>query len=216
MAEATKPVAPVPVKPLRTLEDLGTWVDPVGDCKIRPTGKGVSLSMPGKLHILEHGLDVKNGPRVLGETEGDFVAQVLVAGDLRPGSQAVKELPVAFQGAGLLVWKDQENFLRLERTVLVTIENHHLQNQVLLEASKDNAVAGQRAIDVPAGPLYLRLERRGNVLRCSYSRDGKTWNEARSLKNLFLGRVGVGLSAGNTAKKPLQVEFEDFSLATSP
>ena len=53
--------------------------------------------------------------------EGDFAAVVEVTGELSPGLVLPKDrqgnhIPSTFQGAGLLLYQDQDNFVRLERT----------------------------------------------------------------------------------------------------
>ena len=90
-------------------------IDAVGDCKLIPDATGLTISVPGKLHVLSPELNIKNSPMVLIDVEGDFVAQVKVAGEVMPGRTPVEKMPFAFHGAGLLLWKDKDNYVRLER-----------------------------------------------------------------------------------------------------
>ena len=90
-------------------------IDPVGDCKLIPDPTGLTIAVPGKLHVLSPELNIKNSPMALIDVEGDFVAQVKVAGEVMPGRTPVEKMPFAFHGAGLLLWKDKDNYVRLER-----------------------------------------------------------------------------------------------------
>jgi regulation of enolase protein 1 (concanavalin A-like superfamily) len=217
LAKASPPPPPVRTavfKPSRTIDDLGDFIDPVGDCQLQRSGSSLAISLPGKLHILSPALETLNAPRMLTDIEGDFVAEVYIPGEMKPGMQSVNykgvAVPVAYQGAGLLVWNDPRNFLRLERSAAV--QGRQLANQVLMEAFKNDQPVGQRYIEVGREPVHLRIERRGDTIACSYSRDGKAWTEAKSFKDLFPPMVQVGISAANTAKKPLQAQFENFRL----
>ena len=103
-------------KPIRTIANLNKLIDAVGDCKLIPDANGLTIALPGKLYVLSPELDIKNSPMALTDVEGDFVAQVKVAGEVMPGRTPVEKMPFAFHGAGLLLWKDKDNYVRLERT----------------------------------------------------------------------------------------------------
>ena len=62
--------------------------------------------MPGTDHALCVEQNRMNAPRVLRPIEGDFIAQVRVAGDFPGASKSVVPTRQAFHGAGLLLWQD--------------------------------------------------------------------------------------------------------------
>ena len=52
------------------------------------------------------------------EVEGDFVITVKVVGEFRPGGKSTNPKTVPFNGAGILVWSDPDNYIRLERAAV--------------------------------------------------------------------------------------------------
>jgi S1-C subfamily serine protease len=207
----------------KSLGRLGPLTDPDKDCKEARTDKGITIDIPGKLHTLSPQLrdkknrPVANAPTVLAPIDGDFLAHVRIAGEIRPGSEPCqgpsgRRIPFAIQGAGLLLWQDKDNFLRLERSCGTT-GGLTLVNRLIVEVCKDGREAGQIYLDVPAGPLQVMLLRKDGHLRCLFSSDAKEgWTVFKELAVDFPSKVSVGLSAFNTAKKPFSARFEDFVL----
>lgn len=204
-----KPAEP---KPIRTIANLGKLIDAVGDCKLMRDADGLTIALPGKLHVLSPELGIANSPMALISVEGDFVAQVKVAGEVMPGRTPVEKMPFAFHGAGLLLWKDKDNYVRLERAG-AGASGHPHTHQILVEVCKDGKPSGHNYADWPAGPTLLRMERRQDGLICLHSGDGQTWFEDKVLGPLFPGKVSVGISASNTSKKAFPARFEAFTLA---
>ncbi len=202
-------------KPLRTIANLGKLIDAVGDCRLIKDANGLTIALPGKLHVLSPELGTKNSPMALIGVEGDFVAQVKVAGEVMPGRTPVEKMPFAFHGAGLLLWKDKDNYVRLERAGAGASGRPHT-HQILVEVCKNGKPAGHNYADWPPGPTLLRMERRKDGLICSHSGDGQTWIEDKALGPLFPGKVNVGVSASNTSKKAFPARFEEFTLAERP
>jgi Tol biopolymer transport system component len=86
-----------------------------------------------------------------------------------------------FQFAGLVVWQDASNFLQLGRA-FCDIEGICVGNGIYFDYSLDGKrVDGNFAtqIDNPFDPAesYLRIERRGEMVRALYSHEGITWVE---------------------------------------
>jgi hypothetical protein len=101
------------------LRGWGEVIDPDGDCKFGIEGGTLTIAIPGTDHSLSLERGQMNAPRVLQEVEGDFVAQVKVSGPFPIGAQGVVPTRRPFHGAGLLLWQDQDNYIRLERAELV-------------------------------------------------------------------------------------------------
>jgi regulation of enolase protein 1 (concanavalin A-like superfamily) len=214
-AKAKKKSKPSAPKPIRTIANLEKLIDDVGDCKLIKDATGLTIAVPGKLHVLSPELNIKNSPMVLIDVEGDFVAQVKVAGEVMPGRTPVEKMPFAFHGAGLLLWKDKDNYVRLERAG-AGAHGHPHTHQILVEVCKDGKPAGHNYVDWPPGPTYLRMERRKADLLCSHSEDGQSWIPDKALGSLFRGKVSVGVSASNTSKKAFPARFEEFTLDERP
>lgn len=193
---------------------LGALIDPAKDCKMSRDEKGLSITVPGKLHINSPELKSKNAPMALADVDGDFIAQVKISGDLRPGSEPVRRSPFTFHGAGLLLWEDQNNFMRLERCAGTQgSRGLTLAHRVLIETCKGGRPAGHGYIDVPEMELYLRIERRKGSLRCFFGPDGKKWIALKPLAIEFPEKLKVGISASNTSKKEFPARFEEFILS---
>jgi regulation of enolase protein 1 (concanavalin A-like superfamily) len=200
----------------------GTVTDPDGDCNIRAENGTVSMTLPGdKVHTLGNFLATKNSPRILREVEGDFTVQVKVSGVFDPGTEAAAGVRArgrnSFNGAGLLVWDSDQNFVRLERNIWVTSSGNSYGYTPLLEYWKDNEIA----IGFGGGPdtagnvqcTYLRLSRQGDAIHVAYSRDGVEWTGRDPITVQLPKQVKVGVAAINSSKKPFEVEFSDFKLA---
>jgi regulation of enolase protein 1 (concanavalin A-like superfamily) len=204
-------------KKAQTIKGWGTVTDPSGDCTVKEEKGKVKIEVPGGTHDL-NALVGMNAPRVLKEIEGDFTAEVKVTGDFQPGEKSAKA-PSPFNGAGLLVWQDDKNYLRLERnTWWVADAGKYACYPPLVEYYED----GQYQETNPQGTLeeffkgkstWLKLERRGTKVIASYSHDGKEWEVAREIYTKFPKSVQIGVAAVNTSVMPFKVEFDQFKVA---
>jgi regulation of enolase protein 1 (concanavalin A-like superfamily) len=194
-----------------TIGGIGVWVDPDNDCEKGTEGDAVTISVPGGMHVNSSELGKANAPRIMTEVNGDFVVQVRVDGRIQPGSQPLADLPLAFQGAGLLVWQDEENYLRFERAARSSPEKP-LVHELLLESRRDGKAGLPAYRSMRDRPITLRIERRGSDFACSYNIDGKTWVPLKQSSLRFANKVSVGVSASNLSPKSFSVRFEDFSL----
>lgn len=212
-AEVAAP-EPAPA-PAPRIQKWGELEGPLGDVKFLPDGTGLTLEIPGSPHLLSPELELKNAPRLLKDVKGDFTALVLVPGKILPGTQSLKKFPFTFQGAGLLVWQDENNYVRLERTsTFFTVEKKRL-HQVLVEVCKEGKTTSSTLRDAKDNDLTLKVERRGGELRFSFSPDGKTWLEVKRLNVSLPSSVAVGVSASNASPKPFAARLEAFEVSGS-
>jgi regulation of enolase protein 1 (concanavalin A-like superfamily) len=147
---------------------------------------------------------------------GDFVAQIKVTGDFKPGEKAANDQRSSFNGAGLLVWQDEKNYIRLERNRwYVTAEQKYACFPPLLEYYKN----GECQDTDPDSTLdeffkgrstWLRLERKGDKVIASYSHDNKEWTEAKEITVDLPAELSVGVAAINTSAEALTVEFDEY------
>jgi len=205
--------APTPVVPkdIPTIPPLGFLIDPMLDSTARKDDEGLTITVPPGLHIFKG--NVVNAARALTDVTGDFVAEVKISGELRPGTTPVENLPFVFQAAGLLLWQDKDNYVRLERMALYTGERFH---KVFVESCKDGKVGKSQDRNVRDGVIRLRLQRRGSELAYSFSPDdGKTWLKLAPTSVAFPAKVSVGISASSASPRKLDARFEGFSLKPS-
>jgi regulation of enolase protein 1 (concanavalin A-like superfamily) len=194
--------------PRVTLPGWGQPFNPDGDCSIAPEGDGLVIRVPRAPHDLSAEMGRVNAPRVLQDVDGDFSASVKVRGTIRPGAAASVPGRVAYQAAGLLLWVDNRNYVRLERGALN--RDGSIRPMAAFEARVRGELAGARAADVPDQDAWLRLERRGNRLVGSVSADGRRWTDLEPLDVELPAKVRVGVTAVNAARQPLAVRFEEL------
>jgi len=161
---------------------------------------------------------IHNAPRAMTEVEGDFLAYVQVNGDIDPGLDATTDarghkLPFSFQGAGLLLYQDKDNFVRLERACMA--ERASLVRELLVEVVRGGTEFDYYYIALPgdpSAPLDLFLIRRKGRVTCLFSYDGRTLLAFRDFSLDYPDRITIGLTASNLSKKPFTAKFSDFVL----
>jgi hypothetical protein len=118
----------------------------------------------------------------------------------------------------LLVWQDQQNFIRLERNGWWV---NNARQIVTYTPLVECVQGGEMVVDSGGGQVgdffkprstWFRLERKGDEVTTSYSHDGKKWTVAKTFEVNLEPKVHVGIAAINTTLKPFTVEFEDFKL----
>ena len=142
------------------------WIDLRGDSSMSLDAR------PGFLRITVSGYHDLwpanrnyNAPRLMRKMAGDFTIETKMAG------------PSRWCG-GLLVWKDQNNYVRFERAI-------HFRNELSFE-SANNGEFKSMARDYAAGdPTWLRLTRRGPTITATYSFNGTEWLPLKRLWPLF-------------------------------
>ncbi len=200
--------------PGAVLKGWGRVFDPDKDCKVDADGDRLTIGVPGSPHDLSAELERMNAPRVVRDVSGDFIAQVKVEGNVRPDGESQIEGRTAFNGAGILLWKDARNYVRLERAA---IENGgQRRHYVNFELRKDGQMIAIPALDlvrdIPDAPTYLRLERRGGKLIPSTGGDGLQWQAWPSIADEFPAGLKLGVAAINSASAPFTAEFREFQV----
>ena len=163
-----------------------------------------------------HDLSVEQGkvsaPRVLRTLEGDFVAEVTVTGKVQPAGGRASSYALPYHGAGLLVWLDRDNYIRLERAAI--LRGNEAYYYVNFEQRTSANMASSTGTATPGGPLSLRLERHGSTVSAAYKPEGQDW--ARIARPLSIRRWGdtlkVGVAAVTTATDPLIVQFQELRI----
>ncbi|MFI5458735.1 MAG: protein kinase [Isosphaerales bacterium] len=200
----------------RHREDWRDPTDPDGDCQFdldRREHK-IRIVVPGTPHLLSAELGRMNAPRILREVIGDFDASVRVAGAFHPaGSRTVKEY-APYHGAGILLWQDGDNYVRLE--IAADLQHGKVRPYVNFEYRKDGALAESRGLKIGDGASHLRLRRRGDEISAAFSRDGVIWTSFTPLSAKLEQRLSVGVAAINTATKPVTAELEGFDVSERP
>ena len=212
MAALAAPVAvaaPVPKGPLAA---WGTKVDPDDDCTFTVAGDTLTIGLPAGDHSLDAERGKLNGPRVVRPVAGDFLTRVTAAGDAPAGAASVVPTRIPFFAAGLLVWADEKNYLRLERARVY--RGGMPVGYVNYELRKGGDVIHLPAnvrLD-PAKPLALRLERRGGRFQAAVSEDGEQWTDLPAADVVFPKTVEVGVAALHTTDQKFAPTFRGLKI----
>lgn len=196
-------------RPNSALANWGQPIDPSRDCWTRLVGETLAIDVPGSTHDLRGDGEV-NAPRVVRSIDGDFIAQVKVSGNLRHTGKRTSGLSVAYHGAGLLIWQNARNYVRLERSGLVREDGQtvHFAN---FELHRDGQVV-VKALEIPDQDTYLRLERRGNRVFGLVTGDGYKWSSLEPIAARLPRDVKLGVVAISTSTEPLKVVFSDLEV----
>jgi len=177
-----------------------TWQDPFGDCSFTvqngleihaANGRDlwhINLSAPRLLRLVSP---------VLSEVEG---------GDLAMQTVCVPVLGENPSIGGLLLWKDKENYLRLDRGT--TGEHDILFGGCL--GNQDVVIGRGRLPLGPSGRVFLRLERVGDRVNALCSADGENWFTVGHVPFPVEDPVQVGLHAiGNIDRSVYHGAYPD-------
>jgi regulation of enolase protein 1 (concanavalin A-like superfamily) len=179
------------------------------DVSLDPAHDRLKIEVPGTPHVLSAEVPElpMNAPRVVRRVRGDFTASVRVLGRLEPARSKTTHYD-PFHGAGLIVWQDPSNYLRLERAVGSIKGRHH--PYVNYELRQGGRLVMSHGITTEDRSLLLRIRRRGRAFSAWYSRDGCRWVELATVDASLDERVDVGVAAINSSGRPLSVELEGF------
>lgn len=205
------------------VSDWGRPIDPDKDCKITRDKGVLTIEMPGTNHDYDTARKRLNAPRLVRECEGDFELQVRLRIDSDPSAKSTVKGQSSFVAAGILVIPPN-TFWELF---------HRFQYGVSAEGSGADGYAAQLSRDVKGGfgegacdnkwskwpfkakpeHVYMRLERRGELLLCKISPDGKSWVMigGGNLQGLP-PKLKVGLAAYSTSTEPSKVRFDQLKL----
>ena len=192
-------------------QNWGNPIDPDGDVTIRPSGRSLTIEIPGKAHVLAPERGKMNAPRVTSPVTGPFVATVRVEGKFRPARGSTVEGLSSRQAAGLIVWKNEQNYLVLQHRA--TADDGDARDQVVLEELVDGRKGATLRQPVGEGPLYLRLECQARRLVASYSVDGRSWKQLKPVEpGWTAGELQVGVVAVSTSPGPHEVVFDGLAI----
>jgi regulation of enolase protein 1 (concanavalin A-like superfamily) len=205
-----------PDEPEARPNELSGWgrvIDPARDCEVSLDRENERLTfrVPGTPHVLSAEVSQlpMNAPLVVRPVRGDFTTGVHVLGRLEPGRSRTTHYD-PYHGAGLIVWQDPANYLRLERAVGFS-KGRYLP-YVNYELREDGALAVSRGFAVEDGPLFLQLRRQGEAFSAQCSRDGRRWVELGRVDASFADRVEVGVVAINSSTRTLWAKLEMLNI----
>lgn len=200
----------------RTIGGWGEFVDPKGDCRITASAKTLEIEVPATLHDLNPRNGALSAPRILQEVTGDFAVKVRVTAPLRPGARSTAPRSLPFQSAGLLVWGDDKNYVRLERNAWSTRNGPRCYApllEVFAGGVDQRTNPRNTTVDYFGTPATtLVLVREGDWLSAHVSHDGNEWEVVKNVRARLPERVHVGVAVINTSDGPITAKFDEFEL----
>ncbi len=211
-----KPETRDPVKEARSPAKWGDVIDPDEDCQVLVDKElqRATILVPGTAHLLSAEMGRMNAPRILRDIAGEFEVRVKVTGTSHPGGRTTTTPYNPYHGAGILLWQDPENYVRLE--IAADLRKGKVFSYANFELRQAGRLAVTWGLKIEDSSTYLRLERRGDVIRGAFSPDGDHWTPFSPMIVDLKDRLKVGVLAVNSASKPLKAGFEEFRVTGKP
>lgn len=194
----------------QNIPGFGAVVDPDGDCKVIERPK-LSIVIPGTIHDLtyrpEPGQDKQNAPRILHECKGDFQLAVKVEPFPNPKTKASTNGRPCHTSAGILVWQDEQNFIRFERAA----SGGPGAPWIYAECFANGQSIWRKKLTIDDKIAFLRLTRNKNKLELDTSKDGHDWDGLQAIEAELPEKLMGGVLAINTSIEPLSVTIEDLT-----
>src|SRR5262249_26696617 len=154
-------------------------LDPEGDCKFAAQPI-VTIAVPGANHdlALKPTYVKQNAPRAIDDIKGDFRLAVKVAAFPTPKPNTSANDQLSYVGAGVLVWKDDRNYVRLERAA----EGNAASQFALVKGFLDGKEICSEQREVDDKDTYLSVTREGNNFTFETSPDGSDWTTLKTLE----------------------------------
>ncbi len=195
------------------LPGFGNPVNPDGDCDFRLFQGQLHIQVPGKRHDLAIEVGRANAPRVLREIEGDFQAEVVVSGNWPTDPRNLFKGRMAFHGAGLVIWQDDGNYIRLERAHAYAAPEWMCYPNWEARANGQYPRPGRlnEGILQADKPVSLRVVRTGKVFTGFYGQEGQ-WKELPPINADFAGKLQVGVCVIQNTPSPFEAVFTDLKV----
>ncbi len=202
-------------EPADVIKGWGKKEDPAGGTTIELQDTTLVMTTPD-IYVDNYPPGKVNAPRVMQEVSGDFVVEVRVT-HLDPSQtdsvlKSLGSFPTAYHAGALLVRTNEKNFIRFEKGSKNTKGKRATTCELQVwENGKRMFYAPEDIEDVV---VSLRLERQGDLLLSSFSKDdGKNWKELPKYKlDKLKDTVSVGVSLTSNTDPGCTVKFQDLKV----
>jgi len=203
--------APTVETSAQKVEGWGEFVDAGGQCKVRLQGTRVTIETPAGTFDLWPEGKTTNAPRLVQDVSGDFTVRVKTVGNVmgEKGAEATGR-DVAFNAATLVIWQNENNFVRLDRAGMHKAGQRYHQTYYHINVDGKRTVQLSQAL--PEKDAWLQLERRGSKIIAGWSVDGTTWKTYPVQDAKLADKLKVGVAALNAGTKPFVATFEELKV----
>lgn len=188
---------------------------------IQNTPGTTTIHLPGgKPLVLSSKFKLYEAPSALVQVEGDFQTSVVVDAEFNPGSERVtlpngKKAPSTYQGAGLLIWQDEGNYILLER-YKHTGDGPQIEHEVGVQVYQNGKELGFHIVrNVPDAAVILACRRKGDTFEFLYAMSPGVLVAFKELALSFRKDLLVGISASNVSQNEFDARFSRFRLTTA-
>jgi regulation of enolase protein 1 (concanavalin A-like superfamily) len=194
-----------------TVAGWGTLTDPDSDCRVKESNGALTITIPNKHHNLTHTTNGSklNSPRVLQDVKGDFRLQVKVPIFPLPGANTSSDKGYSFVSAGLLIWHDEKNFVRMDRAAE---GNSGGGPFAWVEVFRDGKPVTQKLRRLEDKDTHLRITRTGDYITFEAGDDGKSWAAVHAGEVKLPVQVKAGVFAINTTTKEFAPRLAGLTL----
>ena len=150
-----------------------------------------------------------NAPRLLRPVAGDFTLQVKVLEFPVPDDKTPSGGQHSFASAGLLVWQDEKNFIRLERAAV-----YGGTPFVWVERFKDGKSVSKQISRGAGNDTGLRVTRKGDKFTFEFDGggEGKAWEQIHAEEVEMPRTLLAGVAAVNTTVREFSPRLSKLEL----
>jgi uncharacterized protein (TIGR03067 family) len=214
-AEIVNTSAPAEEKSTGFISGWGDVINPDKDCTLTLENGKLNVAVPGTDHALMPARGKMNAPRIMQEVTGPFDVQVKVSANFPPGLKSAVAGRRPYQDAGLLIWLDDKNYLKLARAHIV-VNGHPFDffNLDFLHNGQYGEIPFPKEARrvLQAKPVYLRLQLHEDKTTASVSSDGTAWVTVTLPSDGRPDKLRAGIVAENNTSTPLTAAFEEFTV----
>jgi regulation of enolase protein 1 (concanavalin A-like superfamily) len=140
-----------------------------------------------------------------------------VEGEFRPGSDSSQPGRSGYRGAGLVVFADAKNYVRLERATLEWKDETpqaYTNFEIRVDGELQRIGTTADAPLDPQKPTWLRLQRVGAILQGAVSQDGKEWKDLvpKELTDAWKKETLGGIAAISTSQEEFTPRYSELSI----
>jgi len=204
--------------PIRVPKSVwGTFEDQDKDCEFKVQDGVLSITVPGNDHDLSIERGKMNAPRAMQPVEGDFTVQVKISGKFEPRQMSNMER-AAYNGAGFLIRKDDNNYIRLDRaTYWDGTRNQVYGNFELRAAGQIERFGSPDDLRLDnTKDTWLKIERKGNEFKAYATQEAGKWHFLGAKTMNAPKRLDVGIAAVNSSLELFMPRVSDLEVKTAP